>query len=280
MYRSFLMGAIFLGIILSLFYSSSSSAQSIKPYIGIHGGINLCQPDILQEYQIITLLDSDEPIEVEYDPIYKNFGHQIGFSLFLELTDKLEIGLMPQQARYSYGYSSILEFTDYQGNIISETENTSNQRLTYINIPLIVKYTLRETDFTPYLIAGFSYGILRSAQHDVVTVITGEIQSSASTSDNYSTEFISSKLSLLGGAGISYDFTQFRLDLDASYWFGLNNIVHEGNRFSNQTISGNTYDIPADTKLHHIVLNLSVLFPINEVNDRGSLDCVPFKKRK
>lgn len=259
--------------------------QSIKPYIGIHGGINFTQPQILENYNIITLLNGEASQGSQYNSIFRNFGNQLGFSFILEFNDHLSIGLMPQIARYSYGYSSSLDFFSNDGTLASTTENVSKQRLNYLNFPIFVQYTIRKADFSPYLIAGFSYGYLRNAQHDVVTnttiyTDTEDLAFSQPTSNNYSSEFIHSKLSLLGGIGAYYDLTQFRIAADITYWYGLNKISHETNRFQDQTISGSTYDVSDDIKLHHFILNISLLFPINKQSNRGSLDCPTTKKRR
>jgi len=87
-------------------------------------------------------------------------------------------------------------------------------------------------------------------------------------------------MNLFGGSGVFYEFTLFRLAVDFTYWYGLNNIVNETRRFENQTISGSTYDISDDIKLHHLVMNFSILFPINKPTNRGSLDCVLPQKRR
>lgn len=262
-----------------------TQAQSVTPYVGIHGGINFTQPVILGSYDIITLLDGEALEGSRYDPLFRNFGSQIGFSFVLEINEHLSVGLMPQMARYSYGYSSSLDFLANDGTLASSTENISKQRLNYLNFPLFIQYTIRHADFSPYLIAGFSYGYLRNAQHDVITTTTlyadgDELIFTQPTSDNYTSEFIHSKLSIFGGIGALYDLTLFRLAADITYWYGLNNISHETNRFQNQTISGSTYDISDDIKLNHFALNVSILFPINKQEKRGSLDCVIPKKRR
>jgi hypothetical protein len=279
---------IFLLQLVVVYFITASfdiQGQSIKPYIGIHGGINFTQPQILGSYDIITLLDGEALQGRQYNSLFRNFGNQIGFSFLLEFNGHITIGLMPQMARYSYGYSSSMDFYSNNGTLASTTENKSKQRLNYLNFPLFIQYTIRTADFSPYLIAGFSYGYLRNAQHDVVTNTTiytdgEELVFSQPTSDNYSSEFIHSKLSLFGGVGAFYDLTLFRIAADITYWYGLNNISHETNRFQNQIISGSTYDISDDIKLHHFVLNISILFPVNKQTNRGSLECVTPKKRR
>lgn len=260
-----------------------ANTQTFRPIVGFHGGINFTQPAIQQSYQIITLLDAAEQPEIIYEPFYRNIGNQVGFSLFLEFNDHLSAGLLPQQTVYSYNYSSQIEFLTTSGIPFSRTETDSRQELTYINIPLIAKYTIRKGTFSPYVLGGIAYGLLRSAQSDIVTTTTQlvyDTREEVTTTNSASQVFITSKLNLLAGFGLEYDLTQVRIGLDVSYWYGLNNVVHEGNRFSNQTISGYTYDIPSDTRLNHYVLNLNVLFPVNKLENRGSLDCVRVKKRR
>ena len=260
-------------------------AQSLKPYIGIHGGINFSQPQILASYNIITLLNGEELESKQYNSLLQNVGNQLGVSFILEITDKISVGIMPQIAKYVYGYSSSMDFFSNDGILVSTTENTSRQRLNYINFPVFLQYSITKGDFSPYLIAGFSYGYQRSAQHEVETNTTiyteGEdLIFSQTTTDSYSSSFIHTKLNAFGGIGIRYNLTLFRLALDITYWYGLNNISHETNRFQNQTISGSTYDISDDIKLHHVVLNFSLLFPLNKPSNRGSLECVNPKKRR
>jgi hypothetical protein len=272
-------------VVFYLFTLLNLQAQSVKPYIGIHGGVNFSQLQILESYNIITLLNGDDLEEKQYNSLFRNFGNQIGFSFLLEINDKISVGLMPQMARYSYGYSSSLDFLSNNGTLVSTTENISRQQLNYINIPIFLQYTIMSKDFSPYLIAGFAYGYLRNAQHDVETNTSiyterEDLNFSQPTSDTYSTSFIHTKLNGFGGIGVLYNLELFRLTMDITYWYGLNNITDETNRFQNQTISGSTYDISDDLKLHHFVLNISLLFPINKSEKKGSLECVTHKKRR
>jgi hypothetical protein len=259
--------------------------QSLKPYIGLHGGVNFSQPLVTESYDIITLINGEALEDRVYYPMFQNFGHQVGFSFFLSLNDYLALGLIPEMAHYSYAYTSSLEFFNDQGGLASEVENISNQRISYLNIPLEIQYTIRKATHSPFILGGASYGILRNAQLNVESnntlhTSTGELEFSSATTDNYTTEFIRSKFNIFCGAGYSFDFTQFRVSLDITYWLGLHNLSNEANRFQNQTISGNTYNVPDDLTLNHLVANVSILFPINKTNSKGSLDCVPNKKRK
>jgi hypothetical protein len=274
---------IFLALIFSV---AQALGQDIKPFVGFHGGINFTNSAIISSYNLVTNINGEQGSEKAYEPLFNNFGHQLGFSLFIQFKDHFLVGFIPEIGKYSYGYSTSLDFYDSQGDLASIYRNESRINLNYIIFPLLIQYqVLREGNWSPYLFAGGSYGLLRSALHNVAftTILeteTGTIEFNNPSTSNSSTEFIKSKWNVFGGVGAFYDFTQFRIEIDVSYWFGLNNIVNETNRYNNQAISGSTYDITDDVRLSHLVMNLSILFPINKKTNRGSLDCVVPKRRK
>ena len=72
---------LFHSIIVLLFsFSLLINAQSIKPYIGINGGINFTRAQVLGSYDIITLLNGEALDGSQYDPLFRNFGYHFGFS--------------------------------------------------------------------------------------------------------------------------------------------------------------------------------------------------------
>ena len=268
-------------LLINYIGSQPASAQNFTPYVGFHGGVNLSHPSVQQSFHIITLLDDQAPILSEYTPVYQNLGNQLGFSLILDFNDHLGLALLPQQGVYNYSYAFSVDFYDSQNTAYSRTETESHQRLSYINLPLIFRYIIIKSKWSPFLFGGTAYGILRSASGDVNVTITQLIDNTVEITPIPNGEdqvFIRSKISLLAGAGVLYDLEQVQIGLDLAYWYGLHNITHEANRFNNQISSGGAYDVPSDIKLHHYALNLSVLFPINKLNNMGSLDCIPIKK--
>lgn len=286
MRKFFFPGAGFLMLFALVFLFLSAEGQDIKPYVGFHGGVNFSKPDIIESYNLITSIDGEQGSERTYEPLFSNLGHQLGFSLFLQFHDHFLVGFIPEIGNYSYGYSSSMEFYDSQGILASTYNNESKIKLNYITFPLLIQYQiLKDENWSPYFFAGGSYGLMRNAQHNVASTTileteSGPIEFYEPANSNSSSEFIRSKWNVFGGIGGFYDFTQFRLGLDVSYWFGMHNIVNETNRYSNQAVSGSTYDITDDVRLNHLVLNLSVLFPINKKTNKGSLDCVVPKRKK
>jgi hypothetical protein len=253
-------------IILSCIFTQIHS-KSLSPYIGIHGGINFSQAiSIGDNQQIVTLLNGEEIEEKTYTSFFKNFGHQIGFSLYLNINNNLSIGFLPEIAKYSYGYSSSMTFYNALGDSALIINNTSKVKLNYFNLPLIIQYQYEFNEFSPYIFMGASYGLMRNVQHsaEVHSQLQEDnnlIEFSETSTDNYSSEYISSKINLLGGIGIKKDFNLFYLTLDISYWLGLHNLINESGRYSTQTISGTTYDIPNDLKLNHLGYKSFNYFP-------------------
>jgi hypothetical protein len=270
-------------VVVQIFIFSCLNAQSLKPFIGIHGGINFSQPIVFgNNQQIVTLLNGDDPQKRNYSGIVKNPGYQVGFSFYLKINDNLSVGFLPEISKYSYGYQSEMTFYNNLGDSVLNVENISKSKTEYFNLPIILQYQLNVQKTSPYIFIGASYGLLRSAQHSVKvnSVQENGVEFSESSTDNYSSEYIRSKINLLGGIGIIRDFKLFHLAIDLSYWIGMNNIINESNRYNTHSIGGTTYDIPDDIKLNHLVLNTSIIFPINKSNNKGSLDCVVQKKKK
>jgi hypothetical protein len=275
----------FFGTLFSILFISFSdlNAGSIEPYIGIHGGINFSKPIVIgSQQQIVTLLDGSELTKRNYNGFFKNLGYQIGFSFYLKFNKHLSLGILPEIANYTYGYSSTMKFFDNQGDTALSVDNVSKSKINYFNIPIILQYQLNFQKTYPYVFFGGSYGLMRNAQHyvNLRSIQQNNIEFNETTTDNYSTEFIRSKLNILAGIGVMHDFKLFHLALDISYWFGLNNIINESARYNTNSIGGTTYDIPDDIKLNNLVINASLIFPINKSNTKGSLDCVVQKRKR
>ena len=282
MYRNFSLTLLLVLLCIQL----SAKDSGLQPYIGIHGGVNFTNVHVIQEFGIITLISGDELPGREYKPLFQNFGSQFGLSFFLEFNKHLALGFWPEFANYKYNYSSEIEYTDRLGEPASTSQNEGRVKLSYLNFPLVLQYTILDKPFSPYVFAGGAYGLRQSSLH---TVNTTDTQITASGEFPFSTSyesvnvgFIRSKFSLLGGVGARYDFTGIKVALDFGYWLGMNNITDETNRYSDGEITGHTYEIPDDIKLDHLAVNLRLIFIVNtDEETKGALDCIKFNfKRK
>lgn len=273
-------------ILLVFVICQSNFSQSVKPFIGIHGGINFTQPSVISHYEIIANLNNEVPNHHEYKKMFKNFGNQLGFSIILKLNEHYSLGFLPEISNYSYAYQSREEFSNSNSDSVLSIVDQIESKINYYTIPLIFQYNIKEGRFIPYVFIGGAYSFLKDAQQSVDVLSSLQTQNnhlefSQTTTNNYTSGYIKSKLSAFAGIGASYEFVPFTLSLDIAYWFGFNNIINETNRYNNSSISGSTYELSDDLKLNHLVVNASILFPINKnEGNKGSLECIPFKNKK
>ncbi len=105
------------------------------------------------------------------------------------------------------------------GNVSSMGKGSyARTELSYLELPLLLKYSLPTAGARPYLIAGPSLGLRRSA--DAVY----KFGSDAERREDIEKDFKSTDLSLQAGAGIGVNVGRAYLFAEGLYAFGLTNI--------------------------------------------------------
>ena len=284
---------LFICLFILLGSYSTVSAQLNKKkgpdiYIGFSGGINFTQAKPLNQFGILNSLTETENdfFTKDYKPLLFNLGNQFNFMFWYPVKEVLHLGISPGMATYNYTYVTTTSWNDEANNDVTRLTNTHHQKLRYLEIPITVRYLIRFHSMSPYLQVGGSYGRLYAAQKQssgdlVLETTSGEFPiNTQSNSGDVQDAYIGTKLTLFGGVGVAMDLKYVVLTLDANYHHGLNNVVNESNRYSDNTFSGATYDVQDDIKLKHVVINLGLLFPINQIKKRGALDCIYFNDRR
>ena len=140
------------------------------------------------------------------------------------------------------------------------------QKVEFADLPLLVKYDITGSRLRPYVQVGIYYSLLINAIK-TVTVTGTDFASGGTNPLNSDPVIVGTKdlftnyWGLIGGAGVTYQLGNVRLVLDASYRYGMSNIVNAKNRFSNDRLSG-IGDAQDDLKLHNIMVTAGVLFPM------------------
>ena len=275
-------------IISTLYGKKPPKEQKSTLLVGFYGGINFSKPQIINSYNILETMDHNTSIEgKDYKSIFQNLGSQFGFITFYPVAGNFHVGLLPSFSTYTYNYNTANSWFDPDLPEMSINQIFNHkQKLRYVEIPLVARYYFGTAALKPYLHGIFSYGILHSADKIVdseINITQGETPipiNSMGNSASYNNSYITSKLDIGGGAGISYDFNQLILTLDLSYVMNLNNITNEKARYDNPNFTGASYDIQDDIKLNNLFINLGLIFPINKITKRGSVECTYFKTRK
>jgi outer membrane protein W len=237
-------------------------------WIGLKGGINLTQAVPGQRYSVLTGT-ADYPT-AQLDKSYDSFN-KVGSQATLDVTfyfKGFSFSFQPTYRRSRFTYSNQFEWVD--------TENANNHlllnfkqenKLDYVDLPLIVKYDLTKTKLRPFVQAGVFYSLLVNATKSVT--VEGTDFASGST-NQFSNEplivgatdlYHKSYWGLLAGAGAEYNLGNVRLILDVSYRMGMSNITNTSNRFDNDRLNG-IGDALDDMKLNNIVISAGCLFPM------------------
>jgi hypothetical protein len=256
--------------------------------VGFKGGINFSVVSPTLRFSVFQGINGDGTTGYKnYDAFYKNMGYQYGFIGMIELSPLINLSLEPSFSSYSIKYSALSSWSDASSTINHLEINTDFiDRLKYFEIPLIIRYKLASGKIRPFLSAGFFYGMMTGSQsqvHSTTTQYLGdletELESSTAGYDN-SDNFIQTRLAVFPGAGFFYDFSFMTIFAEASYIFGLNNIVSESARYSNQQIVGSNYNVPDNLRFDNPTVNIGLLFNINRRGEGQAVDCPTFKKRK
>lgn len=254
--------------------------------VGFFGGINFSQPQSIDNFEVLNYLGTPpENTGKTYSGLFQNIGNQFGFVMFYPVKGNFHTGLLPSYASYNYTYITRQSWQDAGGNTL-DAERTHEQKLRYFEIPLVLRYYMGTGKVKPYVEGILSYGFLHNA---LKTVTSDYLQNTGSTvipvqnseiSADYSSSFITSKIDIGMGAGISYDFDQLILTLGASYMQNFNNITDEQHRYTNQLFSGSTYDVQDNLNLNSLKINLAIIFPISKITRKGTVECHYFKKKR
>jgi len=163
-----------LAIVLVLLFATSVFAQGLA--FGVKGGINY------------ATLSGDDVVDASY-----KLGFAAGAVAAFDVMDMLVI-----QGEVLYS----MKGAEYEGDISTD--------LTYIEIPVLIKYTIpMEGMIAPNLFIGPSLGILLSAESNDV-----DIKDATKTTD----------FGIVFGAGADFDLGTGKVTVDARYNYGFSSI--------------------------------------------------------
>ncbi|MCU4174896.1 outer membrane beta-barrel protein [Carboxylicivirga sp. N1Y90] len=279
---------IVLAFLLAAFISPISAKDKNKPslLVGFYGGMSFSQARSSEGHQVLEYLGSTPNFtNKSYDAMFSNLGHQFGFVMFYPAMGNLHVGLLPNYSSYSYGYHNEQEWLDNNGASLAVIHN-HQQKLRYLEIPLVVRYYIGTNKLKPYVEGLFSYGFLLTADKSVDSDYTrndgstNTLTQQTKVNGDYKSNYITSKWDIGAGAGVSYDFDQLIVTLGATYQYNLNPISNAKNRYNNDLFTSSTYDVQDKLSLDALKINLSVIFPISKITKKGAVECYYFKEKK
>ena len=236
-------------------------------WLGFSAGPNASQVVVDHAYSVISPTNYPEgDIAKNYKP-YHSVGSQATFAATFTFR-RISVSLEPSYRTNRFIYSTEYEWHDSEvSDNRLELNYEQNQKVSYLQLPLLVRYEYSFGRFTPYVQLGYYSSFLVDATKSLV--IRGTDYASGGT-NGFENEpiivgakdlFAKNHWGLTGGGGLYYKLGNVRLQLEATYSRGMSNISSTGNRYGSDRLSGvgDSFD---DMKLNSISLSVGCLFPL------------------
>jgi len=193
-----------------------------KFYIGVKAGYGIVNYE--------SILNSEKDFaKMTFDNI--SYGIAAGF----ELTNRLSIQV---EGNYSqYGANEIIPNYIYSPTsplFVSYNPNTTvdhvNMDLFYADIPVTVRYSLSDADFSPYIYGGVNWGINISGNTTFVNkFVENEVTIYRDFRDEITSQIRYNDFAPVVGGGVEINMGSFSLLGDIRYKHGLKNISNVAN---------------------------------------------------
>jgi hypothetical protein len=218
--------------------------------VGAEIGGNLQQYTVLQYHSYAGI--SSQPKNYDSYP-------GISFGVFYEyfITRNLLAGAKFLYQTHSYKQSGTL--MDYQSLSV-------NEKLTYLNVPLQLKYQINKWGLKPFFSAGVSLHYLTSskARIDLFSIdqnLPIQINPNAYSTSKYDLSDQRKKFTCnyAVGGGVKKPFGLWSVQLEFQYEFGLNNLARPESRYSDPVLL-NTYSyVSNDFKMDHFRVTAGIV---------------------
>lgn len=259
-------------IIIS-FIVISLPLQAQRFLIGIKGGTNFTQAAVSKQFSAFqyTVAPVEDLSEKNYTGIFKNTpGTQFGIVTSFELNNILGISFEPAYAQYHFAYENQYrwESTEVLTQMI-EISYEHQHRISYVELPLFIRFSLPTGKLTPYIQGGGFINIMHNASKStsgkIIDEAGGGIGELTGDNNDVAIDHLlnNSYYGLAGSAGIAFNLPYVRAALDFSYRRGFNNITDANARYTDVRSSNIAFDVLDDIQLNNMQFSLVLHFPVN-----------------
>jgi len=266
---------------------SSARLNNMNLIVGFRGGVNFSMPLILSRNDVLQGQLSAAPVEKEYNSMFSNLRYQYAFLAMVYLKEATSLSFEPGLASYRYGYQTLTGWTNGSDAAdYIEYEAMHNNRLHYLEFPLVLRHEFSGRKIIPFVSFGFFYGFMIGAEKQMESTVTrysGTVSipyENTSSISNNSSSYIHSRIGISPGLGIFYPLGPVKLMFGVDAGLGFNNIINESHRFGNASVSSGMYDVQDDLRLVSLNFHVGILFNTGSNQAGKQVDCISFKKRK
>ena len=229
----------------------SALFEKFKPVpvfrIGASAGFNRSVIDVVKTYSIVH--DDDATGLATYN---SKTGFQLGLQAEYRVLKSLwvELGGQFRQTSYEHILDSI------EGTTVNYSE-----KLSYVDVPLSVKYYLLNKNFQPYIEAGATFSFMTNA----ISTTTRDDQKDIVNRTDYRNTYMTG---FFGGAGLAYKMKAVNLFADFRYTYYADNVNKDGTRYDDLTNVFKYYYIDDDFRMDNWQINLGVNYTLSYRNQK------------
>lgn len=210
--------------------------------IGVKAGANLTSVNVLYTFGVN---DADD-IPGEYEGQY-NIQFGLTSDILIKNNFQVNVEALIYQKKISYS-ADLYDFTQLQ----------ADEKQTWLEFPVSLKYNFTQTRFRPYVNAGMSFGLLMSAESELVRTISEKENVTGPSVDvkDQRRTFIYSPFINIGGkykVGYGYFF------LDARFNLGIRNSVDTKDRYINDELLYRYGYLDDDYKLNNYTVSIGYI---------------------
>lgn len=269
----------------SAFAQRGETMSKTQWWLGLKTGVNATSVSVPESF---TALSSDfNEGKKDYQSSFSRLGYQVALQTDFDIFGVVDISFQPGLRVLKYGYENNWLWQDSTGQAIYELTNQHNQTLTYLDLPLIFKFNFISSGqgkisikgkskkdikiktgggLIAFVEGGVFYNKLLSADKKITQSVNNNgNETELLFQKNTNQSFINSSYGLLAGLGVGYDFQAVRVTMDVVYRKGFHNITREANRYVDDVLVNNYYDVPDNIILSNWEVSFHVLFPFKFV---------------
>ena len=250
-------------------------------YLGITGGMNFSAAKVVKDYSLLvtTPQSSQENAnsEKDYQGLFKNKGSQFGLYFSYSFKKNLAIVFQPAYQNSSYNYRTAYSWSDTVNGADFALEMMHQQKISAVNLPLLVRWDFTVSQFSPYIQGGIYANFKHQAKKTIFYDYTIDEEVDKKTADrtgetDFTEHLLKANFGLTAGVGFTYFANYFAVSLESNFRYGFRSMVNDQNRYADFTgLSMQYLDVPDQLKFRNLDIQLSVMFPIDNSISLGIL---------
>lgn len=280
-HRIFFLSLLFLLSFRGIAQTKYTVHRKNRIYLGITGGMNFSATHVVKDYNLLmtTPQSSSENTnsEKDYQGLFKNKGSQFGLYFSYSFKKNLAIVFQPAYQTSSFNYRTAYSWSDTVNGADFAMEMMHQQKVSSVNLPLLVRWDFTVSQFSPYIQGGIFTNFKHQARKAIFYDYTIDEDVDKKTADrtgetDYTEHLLKANFGLTAGVGFTYFANYFAISLESNFRYGFRSMVNDQNRYADFTgLSMQYLDVPDQLKFMNLDIQLTVMFPIDNSISLGIL---------